>query len=80
ARTLGRERAKDMASDYDRAEPARSFAERRGIAAREAVTPERRTPDRAPEMSREVAGKGKSPFAGLNLSGNRMRLAPGTFD
>lgn len=80
ARTLGRERAKDMASDYDRAEPARSFAERRGIAAREAVTPERRTPDRAPEMSREVAGKGESPFAGLNLSGNRMRLAPGTFD
>jgi hypothetical protein len=31
-------------------------------------------------MSREVAGKSKSPFAGLDLSSKRRRLAPGTFD
>jgi hypothetical protein len=30
-RTLSRDRAKDMASDYERADPAQSFAERRGI-------------------------------------------------
>src|SRR5690606_37817173 len=30
-RTLSRERAKDMAGDYERAEPAQAFAERRGI-------------------------------------------------
>ena len=37
ARTLSRDRAKDMASDYDRADPAQSFAERRGISFRERV-------------------------------------------
>ena len=36
-RTLSRDRAKDMASDYDRADPAQSFAERRGITFRERV-------------------------------------------
>src|SRR5277367_4127597 len=30
-RTLSRDRAKDMASDYERADPAQSYAERRGI-------------------------------------------------
>jgi Ti-type conjugative transfer relaxase TraA len=30
-RTLSRDRAKDMASDYQRADPAQSYAERRGI-------------------------------------------------
>jgi Ti-type conjugative transfer relaxase TraA len=35
-RTLSRERSKDMASDYNR-DPARSFAERRGISFRERV-------------------------------------------
>ncbi len=38
ARTLSRERGKDMASDYEqRTDPARSFAERRGITFRERV-------------------------------------------
>ncbi len=40
-RTLSRERGKDMASDYSRvreADPARDFAERRGISFRERVT------------------------------------------
>ncbi len=36
-RTLSRERAKDMASDYERRDPARNFAERRGIRFRERV-------------------------------------------
>ena len=36
-RTLSRDRAKDMASDYDRADPAQNYAERRGITFRERV-------------------------------------------
>jgi hypothetical protein len=36
-RTLSRNRAKDMASDYERADPAQSYAERREIAFRERV-------------------------------------------
>jgi len=36
-RTLSRERAKDMASDYERADPIQSYAERRGITFRERV-------------------------------------------
>jgi Ti-type conjugative transfer relaxase TraA len=36
-RTLSRDRAKDMASDYERTDPARDYAERRGITFRERV-------------------------------------------
>ncbi|WP_316200588.1 MULTISPECIES: Ti-type conjugative transfer relaxase TraA [unclassified Bradyrhizobium] len=36
-RTLSRDRAKDMASDYDRADPIQSYAEQRGITFRERV-------------------------------------------
>jgi Ti-type conjugative transfer relaxase TraA len=36
-RTLSRDRAKDMASDYDRADPIQDYAERRGITFRERV-------------------------------------------
>jgi Ti-type conjugative transfer relaxase TraA len=36
-RTLSRDRAKDMASDYERADPVQSYAERRGISFRERV-------------------------------------------
>ncbi|WP_316159317.1 Ti-type conjugative transfer relaxase TraA [Bradyrhizobium sp. SZCCHNRI3042] len=36
-RTLSRHRAKDMASDYEHADPVRSYAERRGISFRERV-------------------------------------------
>lgn len=38
ARTLSRERGKDLASDYERHNPAQAFAERRGITFRERVT------------------------------------------
>jgi len=37
ARNLSRDRAKDMASDYEPADPAQSYAERRGITFRERV-------------------------------------------
>lgn len=36
-RTLSRDRAKDMASDYERGDPAQGYAERRGITFRERV-------------------------------------------
>jgi Ti-type conjugative transfer relaxase TraA len=36
-RTLSRDRAKDMASDYEQRDPAQTYAERRGIAFRERV-------------------------------------------
>jgi Ti-type conjugative transfer relaxase TraA len=36
-RSLSRDRAKDMASDYERADPVQSYAERRGITFRERV-------------------------------------------
>jgi Ti-type conjugative transfer relaxase TraA len=36
-RTLSRDRAKDMASDYERADPAQNYAERRGITFRKRV-------------------------------------------
>ncbi|WP_316186562.1 MULTISPECIES: Ti-type conjugative transfer relaxase TraA [unclassified Bradyrhizobium] len=36
-RAMSRDRAKDMASDYDRADPVQSYAERRGITFRERV-------------------------------------------
>ncbi len=36
-RTLSRDRSKDMASDYERADPVQNYAERRGITFRERV-------------------------------------------
>lgn len=60
ARTLSRERAKDMASDYGRetaTDPARRFAERRGITFRERVA----------EIVRKVPEKVRGLFDGLRL-------------
>jgi Ti-type conjugative transfer relaxase TraA len=37
-RTLSRDRSKDVASDYERADPAQNYAERRGITFRERVS------------------------------------------
>jgi len=56
ARTLARERVKDMASDY---EPARDFAERRGIRERLA--------DRIVEIVRKAPEKLRGMFDGLDL-------------
>lgn len=55
-RTLSRQRAKDMASDYAR-EPERRFAERRGITFRERVA----------ELAHKVPAKVRGMFDGLRL-------------
>jgi len=55
--TLSRDRAKDMASDY---EPARDYAERRGITFRERV-------ERVVEIAKQVPDKVRSMFDGLRL-------------
>jgi Ti-type conjugative transfer relaxase TraA len=57
-RTLSRERTKDMASDYARVEPAREFAERRGITFGERIA----------EIARAGAEKARGIFDGLRLS------------
>jgi hypothetical protein len=58
ARTLSRERSKDMASDYGREELERKFAERRGITFRERIA----------EIVRKVPEKVRGRFDGLRLS------------
>ena len=58
-RTLSRDRAKDMASDYERADPIQSFAERRGITFRERV---------AEIMRKVVPEKLRDMFDGLRPS------------
>ena len=55
--TLSRDRAKDMASDY---EPARDYAERRGITFRERM-------ERVVEIAKQVPEKVRSMFDGLRL-------------
>ncbi|MDT7530348.1 Ti-type conjugative transfer relaxase TraA [Sphingopyxis sp. SE2] len=60
-RTLSRERAKDMASDYTKADPARAFAERRGIAVRERIA----------EIVKQAPTKARSIFAGFRPTGKR---------
>ncbi|CAM5272670.1 Ti-type conjugative transfer relaxase TraA [Sphingobium scionense] len=57
-RTLSRERAKDMASDYRQVDPAREFAERRGISFGERVA----------ETVSPIAEKARGIFDGLRLS------------
>ena len=58
-RTLSRDRAKDMASDYERADPAQGFAERRGITFRERIAEIVRTI--VPEKLRDVFDGLRSP-------------------
>jgi hypothetical protein len=57
-RTLSRDRAKDMASDYERADPAHDFAKRRGITFRERV---------AEIVRKVVPEKVRGMFDGLRL-------------
>jgi hypothetical protein len=59
SRTLSRDRAKDMASDYERADPAQRYAERRGITFRERV---------AEIVRRVVPEKLRDMFDGLRSS------------
>jgi Ti-type conjugative transfer relaxase TraA len=58
-RTLSRDRMKDMASDYERADPAQTYAERRGITFRERV---------AEIVRRVVPERVRNMFDGLRLS------------
>jgi Ti-type conjugative transfer relaxase TraA len=60
-RTLSRERGKDMASDYQHADPVQAFAERRGITFRERVA----------EIIRKVPEKVRGIFDGLRLPSAR---------
>ncbi len=57
-RTLSRDRAKDMASDYERTDPAQGYAEQRGITFRERV---------AEIMRKVVPERVRSMFDGLRL-------------
>ncbi|ABD90042.1 Ti-type conjugative transfer relaxase TraA [Rhodopseudomonas palustris] len=60
-RTLSRDRAKDMASDYDRADPVQRYAERRGITFRERV---------AEIVQKIVPEKLRGMFDGLRFPGD----------
>jgi hypothetical protein len=66
-RTLSREQAKDMASDY---EPAQGFAERRGIGWRERLV----------EFARAVPARTRSMFDGLRLPSAPQPEARNMFD
>jgi Ti-type conjugative transfer relaxase TraA len=62
-RTLSRDRAKDMASDYEQIDPARSYAERRGITFGERV---------AEFMRKVVPEKVRNMFDGLRPSADAV--------
>ncbi|WP_421700660.1 Ti-type conjugative transfer relaxase TraA [Ancylobacter sp.] len=66
ARTLSRDRAKDMASDYERSDPAQDYAERRGITFRQRVV----------EMVRRVPEKLRDLVDTLRPSVDMAREAP----
>jgi len=68
-RTLSRERTKDMASDYRQADPAKEFAERRGIGLGERIA----------EIVRPVAEKALGIFDGLRLSLGGQQREQGIF-
>jgi Ti-type conjugative transfer relaxase TraA len=72
-RTLSRERAKDMAADYPKADPARAFADRRGIAMREHIV---ETAKKLPEIARQVPEKARSIFAGFKPVVKRASVEP----
>jgi Ti-type conjugative transfer relaxase TraA len=59
-RTLSRDRAKDMALDYQQSDPAQNYAERRGIAFRERV-------ERVVEIVKQAPEKVRGLFDGLRL-------------
>jgi hypothetical protein len=65
-RLLGRDRAKDMAGDYAERDPARDFAERRGITFREKVA----------EMVRQIPAKVRGIFDGFRPSKSKLEVAP----
>ncbi len=66
ARPLSRDRAKDMASDYESVDPVRSYAERRGITFRERVAEivRRIVPEKLRDMFDGLRGPGEVPRSG----------------
>jgi len=62
--TLSRERAKDMAQDYAKADPARAYAECRGITFRERVA----------EIAKKVPEKARSIFAGFKPTHRQLDI------
>ncbi|KGB57719.1 Ti-type conjugative transfer relaxase TraA [Sphingopyxis sp. LC363] len=80
-RTLSRERAKDMAADYAKADPARAFAERRGIVMRERIV---EAAKKLPEtlsraglgIAKQVPEKARSIFAGFKPVVRRASVEP----
>ena len=66
-RTLSRDRSKDMATDYEQIDPARDYAERRGITFRERVAEIVRTI--VPEKVRGMFDRSRSPSDAPGLDG-----------
>ncbi|MBJ7442270.1 MAG: Ti-type conjugative transfer relaxase TraA, partial [Sphingopyxis sp.] len=71
-RTLSRERAKDMAQDYARADPARRYAEQRGITFRERVAENLSRAGRG--IAKHVPEKARSIFAGFKPTVKRASI------
>jgi Ti-type conjugative transfer relaxase TraA len=69
-RTLSRERAKDMATDYGEADSVRAFAERRGITFRERVA----------EIVREAPRMARGMFDGLRRAMTQPARGAGALD
>lgn len=72
-RTLSRERAKDMAQDYAKADPVRAYAERRGIGFRDRA---RDALSRASDVARQVPARARSVFAGFKPTAKRASVEP----
>ena len=80
-RTLSSERAKDMAADYAKADPARAFAERRGLALRDRIV---ETAKKLPEnlsragrgIAKQVPEKARSIIAGFKPVVKRASVEP----
>lgn len=65
--TLSRDRSKDMATDYERADPAQGFAERRGITFRERM-------QRVVEIVRQVPEKVRGMLVDARTAFDKVRL------
>ena len=79
-RTLSRDRAKDMASDYERLDPAQDYAERRGIAFRVRVAEIVRkiVPERSARCSTACAARRRRTGGGTgNANGKETGRRPG---